>query len=227
MRCRRPKHPAQRLAQHRHSVVSIVPCGAELEAVVVSSVLECRRHRLCAQAARSAGSEPEEDDTGQTAHLVGEGPAPVVVVEVLLAGLQEDLDRLARRVPNHPRHLMRAADVHERRDPTDGIAELVRPMPARAEGGRGARGRALDGAAGRVLADAVPDPHDARWNLWMNTAQIPAMIVLLTCSRPREGDRAAAGTRRSASRRNRTRRSAARPGATTRGVSAEPGFSRA
>src|SRR5262249_1555420 len=124
--------PAQRLRQDGAAVLAVVAAVAHHELVVVLHELQRRGHLL-----------------------VRQRPVAVQVVEVVLAVLEEDADRLLLRLADHPRIDVAAADVRETADVAEDLAELVRPLPGRREGADAARTGSSDGPAGGVLADVV------------------------------------------------------------------------
>src|SRR5438067_13903612 len=88
--------PAQRFRQDGPAVLAVVPAIAHDEAVLVALVAQRRLHLEVAQR-----------------------PGAMFVVQVVLAVLEEDADRLLLRLADDPRVGVAAADVGETADVTE------------------------------------------------------------------------------------------------------------
>mmetsp|Transcript_2851 Transcript_2851/g.9609 ORF Transcript_2851/g.9609 Transcript_2851/m.9609 type:complete len:289 (-) Transcript_2851:239-1105(-) len=86
--------------------------------------------------------------------LVAQWPASVVVVHVVYAGQQEYLDLLPPGVPDQPREVVRAPDVHEGAADGGHQPKAVGAEPSRAESADRAGGGAHHRPARRVRRDA-------------------------------------------------------------------------
>src|SRR5262245_47385851 len=90
--------------------------------------------------------------------LIGERPVPIGVVDIVLAVLQEDANRLWRRLANQRRIVVSAlapcgaaGDIREAADPRQHFAELVGPLPRNREGADPAAAAAGDRPARSVV----------------------------------------------------------------------------
>src|SRR5262245_12471973 len=94
--------------------------------------------------------------------LVGQGPIAMLVIQIVLAVLQEDADRFLRSLANHCLVVMPAlaqrrpaGDVGEAADPGQHLAEFIRALPGDGEGADAATADAANGPAGGVVAQFV------------------------------------------------------------------------
>ena len=91
--------------------------------------------------------------------LVGQGPVAVLVVQVVVAVLQEDADRLGRiGLANHDGvgvaagfQVLAGLYPGETADPGENLAELFGPLPGDGEGADAAAARSGGRAAGRIV----------------------------------------------------------------------------
>src|SRR5207253_3206677 len=124
--------PAERIRQDGAAVLAVMAAVAVDKLVIIVSELECRGHLL-----------------------IGEWPAPVRVVQIARAILQEDADRLAWRFAYLPGIDVAAPDIGEAAHVTQHFAEEVWPLPRHGKGADAAGALAANRATRCILTQLV------------------------------------------------------------------------